>query len=54
MTLYHKSYRVQLYGDVSGLIGACSVNMDEYKIIFPIDMEVKNDSLSISMTGSWE
>ncbi|WP_341839202.1 hypothetical protein [Chitinophaga caseinilytica] len=54
MTLYHKSYRVPLWGDVSGLIGTCSVDMGEYKIIFPIDMEVKNDSLSISITGSWE
>lgn len=54
MTLYKKHYRFQLWGDVSGYIGGCRVDMDEYKIIFPIDMEVTNDSLSISISGSWK
>ena len=54
MPLYRKHYRFQLWGDVSGYIGGCRVEMDEYKIVFPIDMEVKNDSLSISISGSWK
>ncbi|NLR61780.1 hypothetical protein HGH93_27015 [Chitinophaga polysaccharea] len=54
MNLYRKGYQVQLWGDSTGYIGTCKVNMDEYKIIFPIDMEVKNDSLSVSMMGSWQ
>lgn len=54
MTLYNKTYRIELRGDVTGYISSCWINMDEYKIIFPIDMEVHNDSLSVSMMGSWE
>ena len=50
---YKEHYRFELWGDVSGLIGSCQMNMDDYKIIFPIDMEVKSDSLIISATGSW-
>lgn len=54
MTLYNRSYMVQLWGDTTGYISSCRINMDEYKIIFPIDMEVKNDSLNISLKGSWK
>ncbi len=54
MTLYSKTYYVQLWGDSTGYIGACKINMADYKIIFPIDMEVKNDSLNISIMGSWK
>ena len=54
MTLYNKGYQIQLWGDLSGHIASCNVNMDTYKIIFPIDMEVKNDSLSVSIMGSWD
>lgn len=54
MTLYNRSYSMQLWGDSTGYISSCKVNMDEYKIIFPIDMEVMSDSLNISMMGSWK
>ncbi|WP_298717170.1 hypothetical protein [Chitinophaga sp.] len=54
MTLYNTTYRVQLWGDSTGFISGCSVDMDKYKIIFPIDMEVESDSLQVSMAGSWE
>ncbi len=54
MALYKKAYHVQLWGDSTGYIGSCQINMDEYKIVFPIDMEVKNDSLNISIMGSWK
>lgn len=53
MTLYSKTYEVRLWGTATGYIGSCRIDMDAYKIIFPIDMEVKNDSLSISIMGSW-
>lgn len=53
MTLYNRSYTVQLWGDSTGYISSCQINMDDYKIIFPIDMEITNDSLRISVTGSW-
>jgi len=53
MTLYNRSYIVQLWGDSTGYISSCQINMDDYKIIFPIDMEITNDSLRISIEGSW-
>lgn len=53
LTLYNKTYRFQLWGDSTGFISSCQTNMDEYKIIFPIEMEMKNDSLNISIAGSW-
>lgn len=54
MTLYNRTFRFQLWGDVSGFVGGCEVDMRSYKIIFPIDMEVKSDSVGISIVGSWE
>jgi hypothetical protein len=54
MTLYNKTYRIELWGDITGYISSCKVNMEDYKIIFPIDMEVENDSLHISMAGGWK
>lgn len=54
MSLYKKAYHVQLWGDSTGYIAGCDIHMDEYKIVFPIDMEVKNDSLNISIMGSWK
>ncbi|WP_353145416.1 hypothetical protein [Chryseobacterium sp.] len=54
MNLYARPYRIELWGDVSGLIGSCTVNMDDYKIVFPIDMEVKSENLEVSLLGSWE
>lgn len=52
--LYKGGYHIELWGDSTGKMGACDVNMDEYKIIFPIDMEVKSDDLDVSILGSWE
>ena len=55
MTLYNnKTYQIRLWGDSTGYLGSCNINMDEYKIIFPIGMEVENDSLSVSIMGSWK
>ncbi|WP_348799093.1 hypothetical protein [Flavobacterium adhaerens] len=54
MQLYGKDYNIQLWGEINGYLGRCDIDMDEYKIIFPIDMEIQNDSLSVSILGSWE
>ncbi|WP_347219173.1 hypothetical protein [Chryseobacterium sp.] len=54
MYLYAKPYRIELWGEVSGFIGSCTVNMDDYKITFPIDMEVKSNNLEVAIQGSWE
>ena len=54
MNLYVTSYHLELWGNITGYIDRCSVHMDDYKIIFPIDMEVKGEHLEISMQGSWK
>lgn len=54
MLLYSKAYQVQLWGAVTGYIAGCRVDMEDYRIIFPIEMELKQDSLSISLMGSWK
>ncbi|PSK91215.1 hypothetical protein B0I18_106227 [Taibaiella chishuiensis] len=54
MTLYKNACTVQLWGETTGYISSCSVDMHAYKIVFPIDMEVKSDSLDISLQGSWQ
>jgi hypothetical protein len=44
---------VELWGDVTGLIASRAINMNEYKIKFPLDMEAKNAVASFSVMGSW-
>lgn len=51
--LYKNSYIIQLWGDSTGLIGSARVKMSNYKIIFPIEMEVESERMTISLSGSW-
>tara|TARA_R110002124_G_scaffold60256_3_gene165316 strand:+ start:72 stop:494 length:423 start_codon:yes stop_codon:yes gene_type:complete len=51
--LYQNSYIIQLWGETTGLIGSCQVEMSQYKIIFPLEMEVENDEMTITIAGSW-
>ncbi len=51
--LYKQSYVIELIEDSGGIVGACTVDMDKYKIIFPIDMEIENEQMNISISGSW-
>lgn len=52
--LYKEHITIQLWGDSTGLIASSDMDMKEYKIIYPIDMETKSDSVSFSVMGSWE
>jgi hypothetical protein len=52
--LYKEHISVQLWGDSTGLIASSNIDMKEYKIIYPIDMETQNDSVSFSVLGTWE
>ncbi len=54
LKLYKDQYTVQLWGDSTGLIGSSEINMDEYKIIFPIDMETESEEVSFNLAGSWK
>ncbi|MBS1646043.1 MAG: hypothetical protein JST67_01745 [Bacteroidetes bacterium] len=53
MNLYTNTYSFQLYGDSSAFIGSTSINMGDYKIIYPLEMDTKNGSLVISLSGTW-
>lgn len=52
--LYRDRIAVQLWGETSGLIASSTVDMKEYKIIYPIEMETENDAVSFTLLGSWE
>lgn len=52
--LYKDQISVQLWGDATGFISSSTINMKEYKIIYPIEMETKNEHVSFSVMGSWE
>ena len=54
LKLYQQNYRVELWGSEDGKLGSCEVDMDNYKIIFPIELEAESELLSVSLSGSWE
>jgi hypothetical protein len=54
LQLYRNPCYVQLWGDSTGLIGSCRVNMDNYKIIFPLEMDVENAEMKVSLAGKWD
>lgn len=53
MNFYKHTYAVALYGDSSGFIGSNTVNIHDYKILYPLDMETKNNGLEIVLSGTW-
>lgn len=53
MNFYKHSYAVALYGDSSGYIEKNTVNIKDYKILYPLDMETENNGLEIILSGSW-
>lgn len=52
--LYKDPIIIQLWGTSTGFIASSTLNMKEYKIIYPIDMETENEEVSFSVMGSWE
>ena len=54
LKLYKQPCYVQLWGDSTGLIGSVKVNLDDYKIIFPLEMEVGNQDMKVTLTGKWD
>ena len=54
LKLYSQPCYVQLWGDSTGLIGTVKVNMDDYKIIFPLEMEAGNSDMKVTLTGKWD
>ena len=54
LKLYSQPCYVQLWGDSTGLIGSVKVKMDDYKIIFPLEMELTNRDMKVTLTGKWD
>lgn len=52
--LYKRSCVVQLWGDLTGLLSSKKMNMDLYKIVFPLEMDVKNEDMDITLSGNWD
>lgn len=52
--LYNHTCVVQLWSGAAGLISSQKMNMDSYKIIFPLEMDVKNKDMDITLSGSWD
>jgi|GEM_PF-797044 len=48
-----KPLSVQLWGDSSGCMASCPIHMDEYTILFPIDMEIGDEQVNLSVIGTW-
>lgn len=53
LPLYKHPFFVQLWGDSTGLIGTAELDMDDYKIIFPLEMEIKGADLDVTVSGGW-
>jgi len=43
-----------LWADSTGLISSQKMNMDSYKIIFPLEMDVKNKDMDVTLSGNWD
>jgi hypothetical protein len=52
--LYKQTCIVQLWADSTGLISSQRVNMGSYKIIFPLEMDVKNKDMDVTLSGNWD
>lgn len=53
MNFYKHTYAVALYGDSSGYIEKNIVNINDYKILYPLDMETENNGFAIILSGTW-
>jgi len=45
---------IELWGDSTGYIGSSTINMKEYKIQFPLDMETTDGTTTFTVAGTWE
>ncbi|MES2064683.1 MAG: hypothetical protein V4456_22385 [Bacteroidota bacterium] len=52
--LYKHACLVQLWGDTAGLLSSKRMDMDNYKIVFPLEMDVENEEMNITLSGKWD
>ncbi|MBS1652094.1 MAG: hypothetical protein JSU07_08810 [Bacteroidetes bacterium] len=53
MNFYKNNYAVALYGDSTGFIGSNAININNYKILYPLEMDTENNGLGIVLGGTW-
>lgn len=53
LNFYKSDYAVELWGDSSQLIGTNPIHLEDYKIIYPLEMETEHAEISISLHGTW-
>lgn len=53
MNFYKNTYVVSLYGDSSGCLSTNSINIKDYKILYPLDMDTENNGATIVLSGTW-
>ncbi len=54
MNFYKNTYEVALFGDSSGCICTNAINIKDYKILYPLDMETENNGTTIVLNGTWK
>lgn len=54
MNFYKNDYTVELWGDSSGYIGTNPIHLEDYKIIYPLEMETENNGIEIVLSGTWK
>jgi hypothetical protein len=54
LKLYKQPCVIELWGDSTGLIGSAKMNMSNYKIVFPLEMEVESENFRLSVSGKWD
>lgn len=53
LNFYKKDYSIELWGDSSQLISSNPVHLDDYKIIYPLEMETEYKEIGITLYGTW-
>lgn len=53
MNFYKNTYVVELHGDSTGYIGRNTININDYKILYALDLETEKDGLGIILSGTW-
>lgn len=54
MNFYKNDYVVELWGEFSGFICRNEIHIEDYKIIYPIEMETENNNVVIELAGTWK
>lgn len=54
MNFYKNDYVVELWGELSGFIGRNEIHLEDYKIIYPTEMETEHNNVVIELTGTWK